>query len=97
MNIISNMIFMIHKTRQFDLLAGVQRCSGSYANRKSPGCDNLPIELIIEAGEMTLKWLFNKTNKVWVDSKIEDDWGKIIILHSIKIKEIRTNAQTIED
>ena len=44
-----------------------------------------------------MKWLFDITNEVWIDSKIEEDWGKIIILHSMKIKEIRTNVKTIEE
>jgi hypothetical protein len=49
-------------------------------NGKSPGEDDVPIELIREGGERLKERVVELLNKCWREGEVPDRWGRTIIL-----------------
>ena len=47
-------------------------------NGKSPGYDDIPIELFKEGGDLAKQILFDLILSFWLESRVTEDWGRHI-------------------
>ena len=77
------------------LETGVRDAIKHISNRKSSGCDGIPIELLKAGIDASIKILLVIFNNVWRTKEWPIDWKKSIISKYTR-KEIRKNVGTIE-
>ena len=59
----------------------------SLKHYKSPGPDEIPTELIKQAGAEVWEEIYNLVWDIWVKEKMPDEWGEAIIVPIYKKKE----------
>lgn len=64
-------------------------------NRKAPGGDNIPVELLQEGGDEAMKALTALCQQVWKPGVWPSDWKKSVYILVPK-NETKENAQTTE-
>jgi hypothetical protein len=64
--------------------AEVERAIREMRNGRSPGIDNITVEMIKAAGEIGTKWIHRIILNVWKQKRIPEDWRKGIIVPIFK-------------